>query len=317
MKKKVILYLEPAWFNWNEWWILAFNNALLAGGIEGKNYQPYKIHYWIGGILAKLHLCRNIIVRKDNACIIALNWSSETRLFPVTYTHEMIPWITDCWPEDIRKWEQIFRRHHMKHVFFSSRDAVNLFAPNFPHIRFHWLPEAIDPTPFSPKKPLASRSIDVFEMGRSSSTFHEAIKSTLYEHSFQHLHHTFIEPVQKFQAVLADTKILVCFPKSYTHPKTIKFETTTARYFQGIASGCLLIGHSPLELVDLFGYNPVIEVEAGNEQNQLMSILSQPAIYQEFVHKNYARLLEVGTFDVRVKELLATLNNAGYLVATS
>lgn len=317
MKKKVILYLEPAWFNWNEWWILSFNKALLKVGIRGKNYQPQKIFYWVGGILSKLSLCRNIINRSDKACIIALNWSSETRLFPVTYTHEMIPWITDCWPEDIDKWDCIFRRHHMKHVFFSARDAANLFAPKFPHIQFHWLPEAIDPTSFGPQKPLSNRSIDVFEMGRSSSVYHEAIKPILQEHSFQHLHHTFVEPVQKFHDVLADTKILVCFPKSYTHPNTIKFETTTARYFQGISSGCLLIGHSPQELVDLFGYNPVIEIETGNEQEQLLTILDQLPVYQAFAHKNYARLLEVGTFDIRIKEFLATLDKAGYQVPTT
>ena len=36
------------------------------------------------------------------------------------------------------------------------------------------------------------------------------------------------------------------------------------------------------------------------------------AKYQPMVDRNYQRLLEVGTWDVRVKEMLATLKTLGY-----
>src|SRR5262249_21190109 len=61
-----------------------------------------------------------------------------------------------------------------------------------------------------------------------------------------------------------------------------------------------LFGHCPSELVDLFGYNPVIEAEADREAEQIESILSNLNSYEDLLERNYQRLLEVGTWRSRV-----------------
>jgi hypothetical protein len=108
---------------------------------------------------------------------------------------------------------------------------------------------------------------------------------------------------------LANTRISVCFPSSMTHPKRSGVvETLTYRYLESMASKCLVVGKCPKELVELFGYNPVIELE---NPSQIMEILNQIQDYQCLVERNYHRLLEVGTARIRVQQLLAHVGADG------
>ena len=74
-----------------------------------------------------------------------------------------------------------------------------------------------------------------------------------------------------------------------------------------MASKCIIVGHAPQELIDLFGYNPVIEAEGGSEIAQIESILSNPDSYQGLVESNYERLLAVGTWEHRVRQIMDSL----------
>ena len=66
------------------------------------------------------------------------------------------------------------------------------------------------------------------------------------------------------------------FPCSLTHPeRSGPVETVTHRYFESMASKCLIIGHAPRELIDLFGYNPAIEMQANHEFKQLQALLDK------------------------------------------
>ncbi len=114
------------------------------------------------------------------------------------------------------------------------------------------------------------------------------------------------------------TKISICFPKSSTDPESSGgVETVTFRYFESIASKCLIVGHCPQELKDLFGYNPVIEIKESGEGEQLLRLLSNIGRYQDLVEKNYQRMCEVGTWDARVRTMLPLLKQRGYVVETT
>jgi hypothetical protein len=65
-------------------------------------------------------------------------------------------------------------------------------------------------------------------------------------------------------------------------------------------------------LVDLYGYNPVVEVDWGAPAEQLREILTTPQAHQPLVDRNVKRTLEVGTFDSRVRTMLSILEEAGY-----
>jgi hypothetical protein len=74
-----------------------------------------------------------------------------------------------------------------------------------------------------------------------------------------------------------------------------------------MASKCLIVGHAPQELIDLFGYNPLIEVQEGQEFEQLEWLLHNLTSFSGLVERNYARLLEVGTWKSRVETILDVL----------
>jgi hypothetical protein len=98
-----------------------------------------------------------------------------------------------------------------------------------------------------------------------------------------------------------------------THPqRSGDVETVTHRYFESMAAGCIIIGHAPRELVDLFGYNPVIEADVSDPAAQLEAILREPGAHAGLVERNRKRMMEVGTWDVRIRTILELLAARGY-----
>ena len=187
------------------------------------------------------------------------------------------------------------------------------FAGLFPKMKIVWLPEATDPTEYCASIPWSERQIDVLEMGRKHEVYHSRIADKLAQANRVHLYERapgqFIFPGRaELVDGLARTKILICFPRCQTHPEdTGGVETVTYRYFQSMASKCLIVGHAPQELIDLFGYNPVLEVQEGNEFEQIEWVLSNLDSFSALVEQNYARLLEVGTWTSRVETILDVL----------
>jgi hypothetical protein len=239
---------------------------------------------------------------------------SRCRLFPICYSSEIIPYCYDCWPNSWKTWQSFFSNNNVKVAFFSSKQACEHFAISNPQIICHWLPEATDPNNYVCSKLLQDREIDVLEMGRKYLTYHDSISTLLYNkyiHLYEKTPGRIIFPTTELLVNgLANSKISICFPASMTHPKKASgLETVTHRYFESMASKCLIIGYCPDELLSLFGYNPVIEADLENPYYQIIEILNNISKYQELVDKNYLRLLEVGTWEVRVKTIIDLLVN--------
>ena len=116
-------------------------------------------------------------------------------------------------------------------------------------------------------------------------------------------------------AGLGDTKLSIVFPSSMTHPgRSGHVETVTHKYFESMASRCVLVGHCPDELHDLFGYNPVIEVDWSDPAGHVRTILENLDAHVDLVERNFSRLLDVGTWDTRVQTLVAIFRNrVGFL----
>jgi hypothetical protein len=183
-------------------------------------------------------------------------------------------------------------------------------------MRVVWSPEATDPSKYDPRKKLTERNIGVLELGRRYDAFHAAVSPFLESRGIRHVY----EPVPgqkifptrtELAAGLGDSIISVCFPAARTHPEAAHgLSTATHRYFESIASKCILVGESPSELVDLFGYDPTIAIDASEPLSQLGSILLEPEKYQDLVDRNYSRLQEVGTWSVRAAQVLRCIEDA-------
>ena len=91
-------------------------------------------------------------------------------------------------------------------------------------------------------------------------------------------------------------------------------ETLTQRLWDCMVSGTLIVGHAPKELVDLLGYNPVIELETDEDiGSRLSQILDNISSYQELADKNLAVARENASWDTRMTRLLPQLRQLGYM----
>jgi hypothetical protein len=265
--------------------------------------------------MSKARLIKRFGGSGDIPILVAMMGYSESRLFPRCLTREFIPYCFDCWPASYARWESFFRRNKIRIAFFSALQSAKYFVERLPETLCVWLPEAIDTREYSCGSSLISRDIDVLELGRKFDWYHRAILQPLNQagrsHLFERVKGQIIFPTRgELVDGLSRSKISICFPCSMTHPeRSGGVETVTLRYFESLASRCLVVGKCPAELHDLFGYNPIIEIDAHRPSEQIIEILTEIDRYQEFVDKNRARLLEVGTWDARVKEMLDTISS--------
>lgn len=323
MSTTLSFLVEPRHTGHTREYLRAFSRALAGTGLRPRPRN--RMIWWVSRLGAELRLERNFLRAGSDARIVGMAWPRDGGAFPQVLWTEVIPYVTDCWPDDYERWTHKLRAIRARVVFVSARGSAEYLSARMPKASVHWLPEAIDVNDWDSSKPLAARGLDVLELGRNYPSYHDRIAGNLREgvshRSALEGSHTPIFPDKAdLRAGLANAKIQICFPKSITHPEQAPdggagargLETVTQRYFEAIASGSLIVGHGPQELVDLFGYNPVIAADLDSPVEQLHDLLDHIEDQQEFVGRNLARLREVGTWDARVAEMLAILAKHGY-----
>jgi len=275
----------------------------------------------VARVISRLGLMRNLRRSDEGPVFVAMMGYAEGRTLPFSYWNELVPYAFDCWPSTYARWASFFKRQRVRLAFFSARQSAGYFRDSIPTMRAVWLPEAVDPAGYDAGPRLADRNVDVLELGRKHDEFHRNVVSGLAQagqvHQYEPVDGARVFPTRDaLRDGLASSRISVCFPRSITHPdSTGGVETVTHRYFESMASGCIILGHAPQELIDVFGYNPVVEVEWGAEVRQISEILRDLRPFQDQVDANYRRLLEVGTWRSRVPIVLQQIGDAGLIAA--
>ncbi|MCI5222495.1 MAG: glycosyltransferase family 1 protein [Candidatus Electrothrix sp. AR4] len=299
--------------------IHAFNRSLKKAGVPLTCHHPNQYVTNLARGFDDRGWGRNLRHFSRNAYLVAMMWPKMARLLPVGCWAEVIPLCFDCWPADYQKWERVFRRFRVKTACFTARQSVAYFQKTIPTMDSLWVPEAADAAEYAADIPLKDRQVDVLELGRRSEAYHDAVTWILQERGYAHLYvqgrKRMFPTREQLMETWRQTKISICFPKSVTAPeRSGGLETVTFRYLESIASKCLLVGHCPRELYDIFGYNPVIEADAVDYGGQLLGLLENIGKYQELLERNYLRMLEVGTWDARVQTILSLLREREYVV---
>ncbi len=221
-------------------------------------------------------------------------------------------YLFDAWPEAQEKIASFVNRLGVERVFVSSRDGAADVQALLDKTPCQWIPEAIDPTVYRARAE-AQRDIDVLAMGRRYEAHHRRIAAPLKEagkvYRFEAATGRLVFPTREdFIDGLSRSRISICVPSNITHPERAgHIETMTVRYLQSMASKCLMLGHAPAEMVDLFGYNPVIEIDQAAPAEQILDILQHYADYAPLIERNHATVRASHTWHHRWHAIAAVL----------
>ncbi|MGB2869564.1 MAG: hypothetical protein WBD36_14000 [Bacteroidota bacterium] len=228
-----------------------------------------------------------------------------TKLMP----HFMFPgrkslYLFDAWPDVHLKIRELVKRWDIRHVFVSSSMATERLNVILGSRTCSWVPEGINPEVYRFRS-YAERDIDVIQIGRKYDMLHDVIVGPLEQQGKTYLYEkvkgTVVFPTRdEFIGGLSRSKVSLCFPSSLTHPdRSGDIETLTSRYLQSMASKCLVVGHAPREMITLFGYNPVVELDMQSPVRHIMSILKGYSDYVTLVERNYRVVGESHTWHHR------------------
>ena len=225
--------------------------------------------------------------------------------FPDYARYEIIPLIWDCWPIYFEKTCQWFIKHDVKSAIFTSSQTAERMRARFPKMNILTITEGIDTSKYGKGKDLKKRTIDLLEYGRRNNKVFDVKLKRDYNHKYskngEHVFNTQNELIEG----LADSKITVCYPRCDTQPqKAGDIETLTQRYWEAMLSRVLIVGHAPKELVDLIGYNPVIEIGEEHQTEKIIDIIENIDNYQTLVDKNRNAALEKGDWKNRISEIM-------------
>jgi len=216
----------------------------------------------------------------------------------VLFSKQNFIYMHDVWPR-FQSWIFPFLDvFNVRYVFFSSKQAWMDHLNKYPNslCKSIWLPEGIDATQYT-FKPFNQKGIDVLEFGRRYEAYHLLIRDELAVHAKRHLyrsHHAGLLFKQKADlvAALAQTKIVICVPSDITHPERAEYiSTMTLRYLQAMASKCLIVGVTPFDMRELFGYDAIIEIDMENAAQQLLAILDNYESYLPLIERNYTEVV--------------------------
>ena len=312
-----------------------FVEACVKNGFKPRKdlFPSYKFH-----IRA---LCRNILwelykflnrycswsIRRKKALIITANGVSiKDNSFPYFFNYEIVPMLWDVWPSTWERMYNALKALDVRTVFVTScqvTDMINMETS----IHAYWIPEGIRQSLYQRGKALVCRQYDIFEMGRRMPRYHEIVeelrladKIKVVSPSNLNENGTLDDKIvaytnEELYSLISNAKILLCFPQCDTNPaRAGHIETLTLRYWEAMLSGCIMIGRAPKELIEVVGYNPVIEVDWKKPQQQLLGILTNINQYQLLVNHNYEVAKRYASWDSRMSLLFQFLLREGYEV---
>lgn len=278
--------------------------------------------------LYKLLRVLNLNLHSNKALIITSSgYFIHDNIFPYYYNFEIIPMLWDVWPYTWDRMYQSLKTFNIHTVFVTSSQVAKQINSKT-NIHAYWIPEGIDICGYKNEKRLIYRSIDIIEMGRQHPKLHSIIidlfnkklltnivSSNLYTDGTLNPNKLAFNTFEDLSNALSNSKILICFPQCDTNPQRAgKIETLTQRYWEGMLSGCIMLGRAPKELINVIGYNPVVEIDWDNPEKQIFDILNNIESYQELVDKNYDAALKHASWDNRMPLIKKYLEIEGYCI---
>ena len=291
----------------------------LGGQVASAHYPPRWLHglafrcelpTWGGSIVQKFKK-----FNREARLRFVQPWTIEFDTFPDYALYEVIPFFWDVWPENFEKTFAWLKRHNTKTAIFTSSQVAEMVRARFPEMNVLAVTEGIDVETYSEGKLLKDREIDFLEYGREID---HIVKYSIADKIRYVRGKKEGKPIFSQQELienLANSKVVAAYTKKWTNPEQAgDIDTLTQRYWECMLSGCIMIGHVPQELVDLIGYNPVIEIDRENPDGQLQDILSNIADYQNLADRNRDSAIKYGDWKYSMQKVMNFLQDKGYIL---
>ncbi|MCQ2246333.1 MAG: hypothetical protein MJZ69_06035 [Bacteroidaceae bacterium] len=267
------------------------------------------------GLLRILH----IRVSPKKAIIITSAGASVTdESFPY-YNYEIVPMVWDIWPPSYQPLVNDIKRFNIKTILVTVKSVAERLKEDT-GINVLWVPEGIEACIYGKGLDLAKRPNDVFDMGRRHDKYHKILDALeckgvihgLKTSNSMSKTNAWL-PFEEILETIASCKVMICFPRCDTNPRAAGVETLTQRYWEAMLCRCVIVGRAPKELIDLYGYNPVVDVDWSNPENQILEILTNISDYQPLVEKNYEMAQKIADWKYRIPMIKDFLQKQGYV----
>jgi hypothetical protein len=254
--------------------------------------------------------------KKDTCFAIILGPDFSQFLTHKLAGDEIVVYMMDAWPSYHPRIEKAIKILGIKTIFFSSRQVADIFREKGVLEHSIWLPEAVRIDKFYTQSQ-DKKDIDVLNFGRKWDEHHDKIVKVLEEAQISYIYEkikgVIVLPTREdFLNALSRAKITICVPSNITHPeRSGAISTITMRYFQCMASKTIVLGVAPEELKDLFGYNPILEINVAQPVEQIKNILDNLGQYSSLIEKNYQMVKEKHTWVNRwliIQSYINTIN---------
>ena len=307
-----------------------FVETLKATGVPSKQEINITYKYKLSSILnraIRLLYTLRLYKKSKNSALIVTSRGKDllSNSTPYYLKYEIIPMLWDVWPYSWNHIEKTIKLLKIKTVLVTVKSYADKLKSEY-GINAIWVPEGIETKKYHKGNILSERDYDICELGRQYKPYHKIIQNlhkkgcingflrTIYNDNGKVLKFAFDTNDEMYEK-LPQTKIMVNFPKSVTHPEEAgSVETLTQRYWEAMLCRCLIIGKAPKELIELAGYNPVIEVDWNHAEKQLTDIISHIEDYQELVDKNYAFAVKNASWESRIPMIKEEMKKLGYVI---
>ncbi len=309
--KAVAPYLHPDAFNFK---MQPYEAWVGLGGQSMPAHYPWrKLHYFaykyeMPSLRKNCHIAQLRFVQP-------LSISFDT--FPGFVRYEIIPLVWDCWPMYYEKYCHWMKRHQVKTAIFTSSQTAERMRKQFPEMNILTITEGVDLDKYEAGVELTQRTVELYEIGSVQRGMFRKRHPEEYKRLFNKPQEWGFRTQEDYKRLLQSSRLTVIFPRSITEPETAQgIETLTQRYWECMLSRILMVGHAPKELTNLIGYNPVIEMDMEHDLEQVEGILADIANpkYQKLVDRNREAALQMGSWDIRMKQVMDWLRGLGYEV---
>ena len=310
---KIIKAVKPFIYKNNSNFKLAVYNEWVKQGGQVVSNRKFEKYY--ESLAYHIDLPALYLSKKEARLRFVEGASLRFDTFPDYLSYEIIPVIWDCWPKQFDAMAAWFKKHKVRTAIFTSSQTADKMRNVYPDMNILTITEGIETNLYHQGKDLKDRSVDYLEYGRcskaiDSSTFDNQISVLSSRNEFGKL-----KTREQLIVALADSKITIALPRSINQPEIAgDIETLTQRYWECMLSRIVMVGKAPKELVDLIGYNPVVDMDFLGPNSQILEILDHIEDYQELVDKNRQTALEKGDWSLRIRDIMSWLTSLGYIV---